>query len=61
MPTADERIHIMLEKAGLPVKSAYRRSEVCRLLGICRRTFQTLVGRYEEDSETGGAPAAGCP
>lgn len=44
----------MLTAAGLPVKSSYRRAEVCEVLGCCRRTFWELVDRYEKDPETGG-------
>ena len=43
----------MLEVAGVREKPSYRRHEVCAILGICRRHFQTMVDRFEPDPGTG--------
>ncbi|MDX9788809.1 MAG: DNA-binding protein [Desulfobacterales bacterium] len=43
----------MLNKAGLPVRASYRRSEVCAVLGCSTRLFWSLLDRYEKDPETG--------
>lgn len=50
---AEERLREMLEKAGLPVKSSYRRAEVCAVLGCSERTYWVLIERFERDPETG--------
>lgn len=50
---AREELIGMLETAKVPVKGSYRRHEVCGILSICRRTFQTLVDRFEPDHESG--------
>lgn len=50
---AREELMGLLEIARVPVKASYRRHEVCDIFTISRRTFQTLVDRYEPDQETG--------
>lgn len=50
----------MLAVAGLSVQPSYRRSEVCKLLGISRRHFFDLVAQYEIDSGTGRPARPDC-
>jgi len=42
---ADTMLREVLTAAGILVKGSYRRDEVCRILGISKRTFWRLCNR----------------
>jgi len=46
---AEEKLLMMLQIAGLPVKASYCTSEVCAILGIGVATFWRLLDKYELD------------
>ena len=46
---AEMKLKGMLGAAALPVKASYNPGEICRILGICERTFWRLTGQYERD------------
>jgi hypothetical protein len=56
---AEEKLQLMLQVAGLPVKASYCTSEVCAILGIVERTFWRLLEKYELD-ESGAMRRPDC-
>ncbi|EAT16081.1 helix-turn-helix domain-containing protein [Desulfuromonas acetoxidans] len=49
----EQKLLGMLRAAGQPKKASYNPSEVVAILGICPRTFWTMVGDYEPDPDSG--------
>jgi hypothetical protein len=43
----------MIKACGLPILGSYKRSEVCKILGISERTFWRMITEYERDEGTG--------
>ena len=43
----------LIRAVGLPIRGSYRPGEVCRILGIHKRTFFRMTNGYERDPETG--------
>ena len=44
VPSPEDRLRIMLEKAGLPVRASYRVQEVADLLTIHKSTLYRMMG-----------------
>lgn len=42
-----------IEAAGLPIRGSYRSIEVCKILGISKRTFFRMISQYEPNPATG--------
>ena len=43
----------LIQAVGLPIKGSYKRSEVCKIIGISERTFSRMTNEYERNLETG--------
>ena len=43
----------LIQALGLPIKGSYQPGEVCKILGISKRTFFRMTNEYECDLETG--------
>lgn len=50
---AEEKLKGMLKAADIPVKPSYTRADVCKILGISKRTFWRFVSDYEVDDVSG--------
>ena len=43
----------LIQALGFPIKGSYKPAEVCKILGISKRTFFRMTNEYERDLETG--------